>query len=520
MPQQNNSRTSRKAAPAAPQTDNFGRLQPQDRELERAVLGALLIEQEAYYRVSEILTPDCFYEHRHQLIYEAIQGLNLLQRPVDILTVAHRLEETGKLEEAGGPFYLTELSEMMYSSAHVEFHARVIADKAMARRIITLTSEVQRDAFDPTHPADELMKNLEAKVFELGQTNSKNKVEQIDTILNDAYDAVQKASANTEAMTGIPSGFTELDKITNGWQNSDLIIIGARPAMGKTAFALSMAKNIAVDMKKTTAIFSLEMSKLQLVNRVLSNVCEIDSSQLRTGQLKSFEWEQLDANYRRMMGTPLYIDDTPGLSVFELQTKARRLHREKGVEIIIIDYLQLMNATGMQFNSRQEEISIISRSLKGLAKELDIPIVALSQLSREAAKREGDDKRPQLSDLRESGAIEQDADIVTFIHRPEYYHIYQSADGTKDLRGKAEIIVAKHRNGAVGDILLNFQGRYARFENEDKGYIPVPGEKPLTAGGELPPSFDNIAPPPDGFPMPDNNDPFAPLPPNTDLDQF
>ncbi len=519
MPQQNNSRTNRKAAPAAPQTDNFGRLQPQDRELERAVLGALLIEQEAYYRVSEILTPDCFYEHRHQLIYEAIQRLNFQQNPVDILTVTHQLEEAGNLEEAGGPFYLTELSEMMYSSAHIEYHARIIADKAMARRIITLTSEVQRDAFDPTHPADEVMKKLEAQVFALGQDNSKNKVEQIDSILDDAMDAVQRASANTDAMTGIPSGFTELDKITNGWQKSDLIIIGARPAMGKTAFALSMAKNMAVDMKRTVAVFSLEMSKMQLVNRVLSNVCEIDSSQLRTGQLKSFEWEQLDANYRRMLGTPLYIDDTANMSVFELQTKARRLCREKNVEIIIIDYLQLMTASGLPFNSRQEEISIISRSLKGLAKELNIPIIALSQLSRESAKREGDDKRPQLSDLRESGAIEQDADIVTFIHRPEYYHIYQSADGTKDLHGKAEIIIAKHRNGAVGDILLNFQGKYARFENEEKGYIPVPGEKGITASGEMPPGID-IVPPSEGFPMSDNSDPFAPLPPGTDLGAF
>lgn len=520
MAQNNNRRTPRQAA-NIPQTDNFGHLQPQDRELERAILGALLIEQEAYMQVSEILKPTTFYEKRHQIIYEAIQRLNFEQKPVDILTVTSQLEKTGDLEEAGGPFYLTELSQMVYSSAHIEYHARIIADKAMARQLITITSEIQTKAFDPTQAADELMQEMEGRVFELSQTNQKRDVVQIDSVINEAYDMLQKAAQRTDGMSGIPSGFTKLDKMTAGWQASDLVILAARPAMGKTAFSLSMAKNIAVDQQIPTAFFSLEMSKVQLVNRLMSNVCEITGDKLRTGKLAPYEWEQLDSNIRRLYGAPLYIDDTPSLSVFELRTKARRLAREHGVRIIMIDYLQLMNASGMSFNSRQEEVSVISRSLKGLAKELNIPILALSQLNRGVENRPDDDKRPQLSDLRESGAIEQDADIVTFIHRPEYYHIYQDAQG-RDLHGRAEIIIAKHRNGSVGDVLLNFKGQYVRFENMDEGNAtPLPGENSTQVSGQLPDaSFDNIPMPSGDIPMPSNADPFAPISGASPFDAF
>lgn len=514
MPEPNTRRRQqRPPANNAPQTDNFGHLQPQDRELERAVLGALLIEQEAYMQVSEILKPASFYEHRHQLIYEAIQRLNFEQKPVDILTVTHQLEETGVLEEVGGPFYLTELSQMVYSSAHIEYHARIIADKAMARQLITITSDVQTKAFDPTQAADELMQELGGKVFELSQTSQKRDVVQIDSVINEAYDMLHKAAQRTDGMSGIPSGFHDLDKMTAGWQDSDLVILAARPAMGKTAFSLSMAKNMAVDQGVPVAFFSLEMSKVQLVNRLIVNVCEITGEKIRTGKLAPYEWEQLDSNIKRLYGAPLYIDDTPSLSVFELRTKARRLVREHGVRIIMIDYLQLMNASGMSFNSRQEEVSTISRSLKGLAKELNIPILALSQLNRGVESREGDDKRPQLSDLRESGAIEQDADIVTFIHRPEYYHIYQDAKG-RDLRGRAEIIIAKHRNGSVGDVLLTFKGQYARFENvDDGGTTPLPGESsvPVTEDISQASTFD-IPLPADGIPYDISNDPFAPHP--------
>jgi replicative DNA helicase len=296
-------------------------------------------------------------------------------------------------------------------------------------------------------------------------------------VIAEAYELLQKAAARTDGLSGMASGFNALDKISSGWQNSDLIVIAARPAMGKTAFVLSMARNIAVNYKLPVAVFSLEMSNVQLVNRLIINVCEIPGEKIKSGQLVAYEWQQLDYKLKELIDSPLYVDDTPSLSIFELRTKARRLVREHHVKIIIIDYLQLMNASGMSFGNRQEEVSTISRSLKGLAKELNIPIVALSQLNRGVENREGiEGKRPQLSDLRESGAIEQDADMVCFIHRPEYYKIYQDEKG-RDLRGMAEIIVAKHRNGPTGDILLRFKGEYARFQNpDDDMIIPLPDQ--------------------------------------------
>lgn len=456
--------TSRKKS--APTGDNYGHLQPQAPELEQAVIGALMIEKDAYYQVTEILRPESFYEPRHQIIFRAIQRLNIEEKPVDILTVTEYLNSTNELEEVGGPFYITQLSGMVASSAHIGYHARIIAQKALARELISYTSHIQTKAFDATEDVDELMQEAEGKLFELSQQNMKKDYTQIDPVIKDAYDMLQKAAARTDGLSGISSGFQQLDKMTSGWQNSDLVILAARPAMGKTAFALSMAKNIAVDQKIPVAMFSLEMSNVQLVNRIIVNVCEIEGEKIKSGQLAPYEWGQLDCKIKELYGAPLYIDDTPSLSVFELRTKARRLVREHGVRLIMIDYLQLMNASGMSFGSRQEEVSTISRSLKGLAKELNIPILALSQLNRGVESREGQDKRPQLSDLRESGAIEQDADMVVFIHRPEYYHLYQDEKGN-DLRGKAEIIIAKHRNGAVGDVLLTFKGQYARFQNPD-----------------------------------------------------
>ena len=427
--------------------NDYGRIQPQAPELEEAVLGALMIEKDAYSLVSEILRPESFYEHRHQLIYSAITDLAVNQKPVDILTVKEQLAKRGDLEEVGGPFYITQLSSKVASSAHIEYHARIIAQKALARELITFTSNVQSKAFDETLDVDDLMQEAEGRLFEISQQNMKKDYTQINPVIAEAYQLIQIAAARTDGLSGLESGFTKLDKMTSGWQRSDLIIIAARPAMGKTAFVLSMAKNIAVNYRNPVAVFSLEMSNVQLVNRLISNACEIPSEKIKSGQLADYEWQQLDYKLRDLLDAPLYVDDTPSLSVFELRTKARRLVREHGVRIIIIDYLQLMNASGMSFGSRQEEVSTISRSLKGLAKELNIPIIALSQLNRGVESREGEEgKRPQLSDLRESGAIEQDADMVCFIHRPEYYKIYTSQDGT-DLRGMAEIIIAKHRNG-------------------------------------------------------------------------
>lgn len=476
-------------------TNDYGRIQPQARELEEAVLGALMIEKDAYSLVSEILRPESFYEHTHQLIYTAITALAVRQEPVDILTVTEQLRRQGELEEVGGPFYVTQLSSRVASSAHIEYHARIIAQKHLARELITFTSNIQTKAFDETIDVDDLMQEAEGNLFEISQQNMKKDYTQINPVISEAYALLQKAAARTDGLSGLESGFTQLDKMTSGWQNSDLIIIAARPAMGKTAFVLSMARNIAVDFKQPVALFSLEMSNVQLVNRLIVNVCEIPGEKIKSGQLASYEWQQLDYKLKDLIDAPLYVDDTPSLSVFELRTKARRLVREHGVRVIIIDYLQLMNASGMSFGSRQEEVSTISRSLKGLAKELNIPIIALSQLNRGVESREGiEGKRPQLSDLRESGAIEQDADMVCFIHRPEYYKIYQTEDG-KDLRGMAEIIIAKHRNGATGDVLLRFKGEFARFQNPDQDMaIPLPDEGTMLGSriNSLPP----IVPPP------------------------
>ncbi|MDL2212580.1 replicative DNA helicase [Bacteroides sp. OttesenSCG-928-D19] len=458
-------------------TTDYGRVQPQAKELEEAVLGALMIEKDAYSLVSEILKPESFYDHNHQLIYSAIIDLAVRQEPVDILTVTEQLRKRGELESVGGPFYITQLSSRVASSAHIEYHARIIAQKHLARELISFTSNIQSKAFDETIDVDDLMQEAEGNLFEISQQNMKKDYTQINPVISEAYALLQKAAARTDGLSGLESGFTKLDKMTSGWQNSDLIIIAARPAMGKTAFVLSMARNIAVDFKQPVALFSLEMSNVQLVNRLIVNVCEIPGEKIKSGQLEPYEWQQLDYKLKNLIGAPLYVDDTPSLSIFELRTKARRLVREHQVRVIIIDYLQLMNASGMSFGSRQEEVSTISRSLKGLAKELNIPIIALSQLNRGVESREGiDGKRPQLSDLRESGAIEQDADMVCFIHRPEYYKIYQTEDG-KDLRGMAEIIIAKHRNGATGEVLLRFRGEFARFQNpDDDMVIPLPDE--------------------------------------------
>ena len=313
------------------------------------------------------------------------------------------------------------------------------------------------------------MQEAEGKLFEISQRNVKKDVTQIDPVIKEALDNLQIASNRKEGLSGLQTGFDDLDKMTSGWQPSDLIIIAARPAMGKTAFVLSMAKNMAMNYHTPVAVFSLEMSNVQLVNRLIVNTCEIEGEKIKSGQLKAFEWEQLMARIKDLYEIPLFIDDTPSLSVFELRTKARRLAREHGVKMLIIDYLQLMNASGMSFGSREQEVSTISRSLKGLAKELNIPIIALSQLNRSVESRQGDGKRPQLSDLRESGAIEQDADMVCFIHRPEYYKITEDEKGN-DLRGLAEIIIAKHRNGAVGDVRLRFKGEFARFENNTNSF--------------------------------------------------
>lgn len=432
MEAQRNNRQPKKTS-RTPSISDIGKTPPQAIELEEAVLGALMLEKDAYSIVSDILKPESFYEHTHELIYKAIQNLSLLQRPVDMLTVQEQLKKEGCLDEVGGAYYLAQLTGKVVSTAHLEYHARIVAQKYLARELIRYTSEVSGRAYDETSDVDDLMQEAEAGLFEISQRNMKKDVMQINPVINEAIELLNQAAKRSDGLSGIPTGFDKLDKITSGWQNSDLIIIAARPAMGKTAFVLSMAKNIAVNFKKPVAVFSLEMSNVQLVNRLIVNVCEIEGEKIRNGQLLEHEWHQLDHKIKDLYDAPLYIDDTPSLSIFEFRTKARRLVREHHVEIIVIDYLQLMNASGSSFGSREQEVSTISRSLKGLAKELNIPIIALSQLNRGVENRTGngaDSKRPQLSDLRESGAIEQDADMVCFIHRPEYYKILEDAQET------------------------------------------------------------------------------------------
>ena len=491
--------------------NTYGHLQPQALEVEKAVLGALMIDKDAYAVVCETLRPESFYEPRNQMVYQAIMELSIAERPVDILTVTEQLAKDGHLEEVGGPGYVTELSSRVASSANIEYHANIVAQKSLSRQLIQYASMIETKAFDETIDVDELMQEAEGSLFELSQRNMKKDYTAIDPVIAQAVKTIQNAAKNTDGLTGVSTGYYKLDDITSGWQASDLVIIAGRPAMGKTSFALSMAKNIAADLRVPMAFFSLEMSNVQLVNRLISNACEIQGSKILNGQLQRDEWDRLDKRINNLLGAPLYIDDTPGLSVFELTTKARRLVREHDIKLIMIDYLQLMNANGMRFSSRQEEVSTISRSLKSLAKDLNIPILALSQLNRGVESREGlEGKRPQLSDLRESGAIEQDADMVIFVHRPEYYHIYQDDNG-RDLHGMAQIIIAKHRKGATGDVLLTFRGECTRFENpEDKNLgnrAPMGGE---ILGSKV--NGNNNTPPE----MPEGYDPFgggAPIPP-------
>lgn len=460
----NKSYNYRKKAQTAPAADALGRLSPRDTDVEAAVLGALMIEKDAYTVVCDILKPESFYEPAHQKVYEAIQTLGASQQPIDLLTVTEQLKRNGTLDEVGGAAFVVQLTSNVTSAAHVEFHSRIVAQKYLARELISFSAQIEKNAFDESIDVDDLLQEAEGKLFEISQRNVKKDVTQIDPVITSALDQIQAAANRTSGLSGLQTGFHELDKVTSGWQNSDLIIIAARPAMGKTAFVLSMAKNMAVNYNIPIAVFSLEMSNLQLVNRLISNVCELPGEKIKSGQLTSLEWDQLMARIKHLNGAPLYIDDTASLSVFELRTKARRLVREHDIKMIIIDYLQLMNASGMKFGSREQEVSMISRSLKQLAKELNIPIIALSQLSRQVENR-SDNKRPQLSDLRESGAIEQDADIVCFIHRPEYYYHSDTDPSGKDIRGLAEFIIAKHRSGSVKDVNMRFRAQFARFEN-------------------------------------------------------
>lgn len=466
-------RTDRRGAPIA---QEIGRVQPQAIELEEAVLGALMLEKDAFSEVCDILKPDSFYKPAHKYIYEAIVDLAHKSQPVDMLTVIDRLRTKGTLDEVGGEYQVATLTNKVNSSANIEFHAKIVAQKHLARELIRFASQVQANAYDDTNDVDILMEQTESSLFDISQVNVKRDAVQINPVISEALDLLQKAANRTDGLSGLQTGYHDLDKITSGWQNSDLIIIAARPAMGKTAFSLSMAKNMAVNFGYGVALFSLEMANVQLVNRLIVNTCEIKGEKIRSGQLDEHEWAQLNVKIKDLEDAPIFVDETANLSVFELRSKARRLVREHGVNMIIIDYLQLMSLNSkddrsgaIKVGSREQEVSTISRSLKGLAKELNIPIIALSQLNRGLENREG--KRPMLSDLRESGAIEQDADIVCFIHRPEVYGIMNDPETNAPLGGLAEVIIAKHRNGKTGSVWLKFKSDYARFQNQDEDSI-------------------------------------------------
>ena len=459
MPEQSTKRKPRKVAKQAPLEDDFGHLQPQDIKMEQAILGSLMIEKEAYDRVSEILKPAVFYNNSHQLIFEAIRDLEAEEKPVDFLTVTEKLDRKGQLEDIGGAFYITQLSSMVSSTAHLEYYAHIIAQKATARELIAYASDIQQKAFDATTDVDELMQEAEGALFQLSQENLKKDYTQINPVVDEAYEMLKKAAARSDGLSGLSSGFKKLDEITSGWQNSDLVILAARPAMGKTAFALNIAEYVTVKKNVTTAIFSLEMSKEQLAKRILAMNSRVDSQKLRTGDLSDREWGDIVDSARIIGETNLVIDDTPGISITELRSKCRKLKLEKNLGLVMIDYIQLMTGS-KQTESRQQEISEISRSLKALAREINAPIIALSQLSRRVEQR--DDKRPMLSDLRESGAIEQDADVVMFIYRDEYYN--------KDTEtpGVTEIIIGKQRNGPIGTVRLGWKSELTKFVNIER----------------------------------------------------
>ncbi|MEM9686647.1 MAG: replicative DNA helicase [Bacteroidota bacterium] len=444
-----------------------GKIPPQAIDLEEVVLGAMMIDKKGVDEVIDILHPDSFYKEAHKYIYEAIVKLFETSEPIDLLTVSAQLRKDDKLDRVGGDFYLIQLTKKVASSAHIEFHARIILQKFIQRQLIKISREIIEQAYEETTDVFDLLDHAEAKIYEVTQGNIKKSSETAQNLVIQAKKKIEEIS-NKKGLSGISSGFDKLDKLTSGWQPSDLIIIAARPGMGKTAFVLSMARNIAVNSDSPVAFFSLEMSSVQLITRLISSETGLSSEKLRTGRLEKHEWEQLNVKVKGLEKAPIYIDDTPSLSIFDLRAKARRLASQYGIKLIIVDYLQLMTSGGSQKGgNREQEISTISRNLKALAKELDVPIVAISQLSR-AVETRGGSKRPLLSDLRESGAIEQDADIVSFIYRPEYYKIEEWDDEERSpTQGQAEFIVAKHRNGGLDNIRLKFIGHLGKFDNLD-----------------------------------------------------
>lgn len=449
----------------------YGKLPPQAIDLEEAVLGAFMIDRDAVTNAIEILRIESFYDDRHKIIFTAIRRLFEKTQPIDLLTVTEELRKMGQLEEAGGPFYVTTLTNRVASAAHIEHHARIVAQKFIQRELIRISTQIVNDSYEDTTDVFELLDKAEQNLFNVADKNLRTSYSEIHNLISSTIKEIDEARSHEDSLTGCPSGFTNLDRLTGGWQKSDLIIVAARPSMGKTAFTLSLARNAAVDFSKPVAIFSLEMSSQQLVKRLLSAETEITAEKIIKGQLAEHEMVQLVKQSNKLSDAKIFIDDTPAINIFELRAKCRRLKMQHDIQLVVIDYLQLMTTSDVsKGGNREQEISQISRSLKSIAKELNIPIIALSQLSRKVEDR-GGNKRPMLSDLRESGAIEQDADMVMFLYRPEYYGLDVDENGNPT-KGIAEVIISKHRNGALDNVRVRFIDKYIKFVDLDEFYTP------------------------------------------------
>ncbi|QES88631.1 replicative DNA helicase [Rhizosphaericola mali] len=459
----------------------FGKVPPQAKDLEEAVLGAVMLEKGAFDNVIEVIRSECFYFDAHQKIFKAFEKLAGQSLPIDILTVVEQLKKDGDLEEVGGPYYVSKLTNVVASTANILTHAQIILQKFIQRELIRISGEIIKTAYEDSTDVFDLLDEAEQKMFNITNNYLKKNYDEIGDALAKAIERIDKLRMQTDDISGVPSGFPSLDKVTYGWQPSDLVILAARPAVGKTAFALNLIRNAALNPRKPTpvAFFSLEMSAAQLVQRILSAESEIPLEKIARGKLEDYEYKQLNLKgVKRLEAAPIYIDDTAALNIFEFRAKARRLVNKHGVSMIIIDYLQLMSGSGDKNTNREQEISTISRNLKVLAKELSIPIIALSQLSRAVETRK-ESKIPQLSDLRESGAIEQDADMVMFIYRPEYYEIGTNEMG-ESTHGETHIKIAKHRNGSLETVKLQAKLEIQKFvEVEDGGFSGGGNWKPL-----------------------------------------
>ncbi|MDY0015488.1 MAG: replicative DNA helicase [Bacteroidales bacterium] len=467
--------TQRQKRIILPEVDMQGRVLPQAIEFEEAVLGAMMLEQNAAVSVIDMLHEEMFYKESHQKIYKAIKQVFLASDPVDLLSVANRLRKNGDLDAIGGAYYLSSLTNRVVSSANIEYHARIVSEKYIQRKLIAVSTETIHDAYDHSLDVLEMLDKAEKNLFDIAEQNFRRDSRTMPDLIREVLADLQAIKTSDKKLRGLPSGFTELDRVTNGWQKANLIILAARPGMGKTAFVLSMARHIAIDQQKPIAFFSLEMSASDLALRLISAESGFYQNQLKRGDLSDDDWRVLVNKMTELENAKLLIDDTAGLSIFELRAKCRRFKQQYDIQGVIVDYLQLMSS-GLDIKgmNREQEISSISRSLKALSKELDIPVIALSQLNRSVESRSSQSKRPQLSDLRESGAIEQDADLVLFIYRPDYYKIDTFEDGSSAM-GLAEIMIAKHRNGALKDVKLRFTPEYAKFTdlNDFDNFKPI-----------------------------------------------